>query len=742
MSEQNHSLENEQLSSENANSATENTRLKTEVKEESIADKILRQVAERKKKNQEKKKSAEAIAEKKVVEQAEETIETASVKEEVPTVQAEEAVVAAPETEEVVTEQAEETIVAAPETEEVVVEQAEETAVSAPETEEVVAEQAEETVVAAPETEKVVAEQVEKSATVVEELPDYSTYSPAELVEALKTLLEEKPVQTLKKTVDIIKSTFYRHLKADFHAKRKEFIEAGGKADEFKHEPNEFEAEFKELLKQYREARTAFAQEIEKKKQDNASAKHVIIEKINELTQSSESINKTFEEFRDLQKQWHVLGQVPQAVVNSLWDSYNFAIEKFYNYVSLNKELRDLDLKKNLEKKILLCEKAEELLLVPMVVQAFKELQKLHDQWRETGPVPYDKKEEIWERFKEATTSINKKHHEYFEEIKEEELNNLKAKTLICEKAEELAALTLNSHKEWEKNSKEIIELQKLWKLIGFAPKKDNNAIYERFRVACDTFFEKKRAFYEIIKNEQLQNLQLKTELVLEAEAEQTSTEWKKSTQLYIEIQKKWKTIGPTSRKSSDAIWKRFRAACNTFFENKSKHFASLDGIQKENLKLKQELLEKVRSFESSGSQHNDLDMLKQFQKEFTEIGHVPFKEKDKIQKDFRQAINACFKDLKIDDNQRHQIRFRERIDRISGSNRSGSKMRVERDKIFSRIQKLESDIILWENNIGFFAKSKSAEVLIAGVQAKIGKAKEQVKSLHDTLSMIDNSDD
>ena len=469
-----------------------------------------------------------------------------------------------------------------------------------------------------------------------------------------------------------------------------------------------------------------------------SNLKEDIIEKIKVLTQGSESLNKTFQDFKDLQQRWRGIGPVPQTEIKNLWETYNYNIEKFYDYIKINKELRDLDLRKNLELKMLLCEKAEELLLESNIIKAFKDLQKHHATWREVGPVPNEKREEIWERFKDATSKINKMHQEFFEKKKEEEKNNLKAKTMLCEKAEEIADLDIETHKDWDEMSKEIIELQKFWKLIGFAPKKESNLIYERFKTACDTFFNKKRDFYNSLKAEQETNLQLKTELCIQAEALKDSIEWKKTTEEYIKVQKEWKNIGPVARKHSDAIWKRFRTACNTFFENKDKHFSNVQTEQEDNYKKKVDLIERVKTFASAEDDNENLTKLKEFQKEWTEIGHVPYKQKDIIQKDFRKAINAHFDKFDIDEFKRSESNFANKLKSINQSGRSQPRMRQEREKILSQLDKIRSDISLLENNIGFFAKSKNAEALINDVKTKIENAKKQEKLLKDKLVMVD----
>ncbi|OQY00450.1 MAG: hypothetical protein B6I20_08685 [Bacteroidetes bacterium 4572_117] len=567
---------------------------------------------------------------------------------------------------------------------------------------------------------------------------DYSNLSMEDLVLELDKLLEQSDIQKVKSNIELIKVKFYKKHHANIDVNRKKFVDDGGKIEEFKPEENKLEEKFKASYSVYKERRTEYAVQFEKNKQLNLEKKYKIIDDIKELINGQESMNKTFQDFKDLQKQWQNAGLVPQTEVKKLWDSYHYWVEKFYDYVNLNKELRDLDLKKNLELKLNLCKKAEELLIEPKVVTAFKILQKLHSLWREIGPVPNDKKDELWERFKKATTTINKKHQDYFENLKAEQLNNLKAKTLICEKVEETNELMIGTPKEWETNSKEIIDLQRLWKLIGFAPKKENNQIYSRFRKACDAFFNAKREFYSKHREVEENNLQIKTEFCIQAESMTESTEWRKTTEIYIELQKKWKTIGPVPKKHKDTIWLRFRGACNKFFDNKSAYYASLDSAQDENLELKKALIEKIKAINYSDDGSVNLKKLNDIQKQWTEVGFVPLKNKDEVQNEFRAAIDEVFKKLDIDDTEKMKLNFRSKLENMKSSSKSRGRIRNEREKLVVKLEKLKSDTILWENNIGFFAKSKNADSMIQEFEEKIKRAKATIKILKEQLDMID----
>ncbi|RIJ47721.1 DUF349 domain-containing protein [Maribellus luteus] len=570
---------------------------------------------------------------------------------------------------------------------------------------------------------------------------DYSTYTQIELVNALRDVLDEKETRDIRSDVEVIKASFYKILKDNEEAALAKFIEEGGAEEDFQAEEDPYEKDIKELLKDYRQIRIEQNKQLEQEKEENLKKKYEVIEKIKGLINNEESINKTFNEFRDLQQEWREIGLVPQSEMKNLWDTYHFHVENFYDYIKINRELRDLDLKKNLEAKIRLCERAEELLLDPSIIKAFNTLQKYHEQWREIGPVPREQKDDIWERFKAATAKINKKHQEFFEDRKSEQKNNLDAKTALCEKVEEILEKEIATHKEWDDLSKELINLQKVWRTIGFAPRKDNNRIYERFRSACDKFFDAKRDFYSKNKEEQQNNLQLKIDLCVQAETLKDSMDWKKTTQDFINIQKKWKEIGPVPRKQSDTIWKRFRTACDYFFDKKSEHFSDVDSEQIDNLKDKEQIIEELKAFKSSEDVEQNLKQLKQFQRRWSEIGHVPFKKKDELQSTFRELINQLYDDLNIDEEKRNMLKFRTKMSNYSESMKGQNKMRMEREKYMTKLRQLENDLVLLDNNIGFFAKSKNAEALIKDVKKKIEVTKQKIEFLKDKIRVIDELD-
>ena len=552
-----------------------------------------------------------------------------------------------------------------------------------------------------------------------------------ELVSFFASKIESEPVQTLRPIVEMVKIAFYKQHRAKVEAERRAFIEAGGDEEAFTPTQNPNEQRFKELFAIYREARDRHIATLEANKEQNLKVKLEIIDELKELINSEENMNTTFARFRELQQRWKDTGLVPQQNVKDLWETYNLHIENFYNFIKINKELRDLDLKKNYEAKLSLCEQAEALTLDTQIVEAFRKLQKLHDEWRETGPVAIEFKEALWERFKDASSRINKRHQEYFEQLKAEQTKNLALKSELCEKTEALATRPLLSRKEWNKASEELLEIQKVWKTIGFAPKKDNNRIYERFRNACDKFFELKRDFYAGVKSEMEHNLALKQELCAEAETLSQSEDWKHATDELIALQARWKQVGPVARRHSDAIWKRFRAACDKFFERKAAHFSSLDNEQEENLRLKKALIEEMKAADIKAG---GFEAVKEFQRRWSQIGFVPIKQKEALQKEYKSIVDDMFRTLRTTERDRSMNRFRERV---SGM-KDGSQLRSEREKLYNKVRQMEQDIALLENNIGFFSKSKNAETLIADVREKIEKAKRDMAEVIEKVRLID----
>ena len=552
--------------------------------------------------------------------------------------------------------------------------------------------------------------------------------SKSEIVDMLALIIEQELAGDIRLQVEQLKTAFYKLHRAQVDAQLREAAEQGVTIEIA---PDADEARLKELLKVYRDYRDKVAAENEKVKEENYAKKLEIIESLKALISSEETLNITFNRFRELQARWKEIGQVPQSKTNDLWETYNLHIERFYDFVKINKELRDLDLKKNYQAKLDLCEAAEALAEQENIVEAFRKLQKYHDQWREIGPVATEQKEAIWERFKAASSIINRRHQEHFESLKQEQLANLERKTALCEAAELLIANAPTSHKEWNKAGESLMELQNQWRTIGFAPKKENTKIYDRFRSACDRFFELKHAFYADVKDDMERNLSLKEALCEAAELIQDSEEWKEATDKLLELQAEWKKIGTVSRRHAEAVWNRFRAACDRFFERKSEHFSSVEKQYEDNLSKKLALLEEMESAEVKS-----FDAIKEYQRRWSEIGYVPIKAKDEIQKRYKQAIDKMFAVVRSSGREQSLSRFKERVNslRQDGERR----LRSEREKLYNRVRQLEQEVATLENNIGFFTKSKGAESLIADVNEKIAKTKREIADIIEKIKMID----
>lgn len=550
-----------------------------------------------------------------------------------------------------------------------------------------------------------------------------------EILQKFRELSNEGDSQNIFDKVESLKAEFYKNLNEAKEGASQEQIAQFA----------QLEVEFKELYAQYRQQKQDLYNEQEKKKEENYAAKLQIIEELKELLGKVEDVNHTFPAFRELQNRWKSIDMVPQSKAKDLITTYQYYVEQFYDYIKINNEFRDIDFKKNLEAKTLLCQRAEALENEPNIVVAFKELQKLHDEWKELGPVAKEHREAIWERFKTITTTINKKHQHFFEQLKEDQKKNLEAKTLLCEKAEEIANAKPADSSEWNILSKKMDALQAEWKNIGFAAKKENQKIYDRFRSACDTFYNSKRDYYTNFKQVMQDNFSLKEQLCVKAEALMDSDDWKKATDELILLQKQWKEIGPVARKQSDLVWKRFRAACDHFFEKKSQHFDKVDEKHVENLNLKLALIEEVKAYKVGDTKEEDIKAMREFQSRWLEIGYVPIKEKEKIQKEFNTVMDMHFADIRSLDSEKKLNKFRRMVAEVKNSGKGERSLRLEREKLVLKYRKTEQDIATLENNMGFFAKSKNADSMILDIQKKIAVAKEELLRIEEKIKIIDN---
>ncbi len=566
---------------------------------------------------------------------------------------------------------------------------------------------------------------------------DLSELNKLQLVELLEETVQDPDVTRIKDKVAAIKVYFMKLNKDDTERELEQFIAEGGERESFARTEDPLELRYKAAFAKYKENKAKQNEQLEKQKQENLAAKMAILEELKNLINSEETLKKTYDEFRALQDKWRSIGQVPAGEITNLWNSYHFLVEKFFDKVKINRELRDLDMKKNLEAKIQLCEKVEELVFEESLVKAFKMLQKYHEEWKEIGPVPQDKKDEIWERFRTATDKINANRREYYARIQEVQQKNYDDKAALCVKAEELAGEPAESISEWMKKSDEFSELFKLWRQIGPAPKEVNDAVWKRFKAAMDNFFELKKDYFNKVKAQQLENLNRKRDLCTQAEALSESTEWRKTTEQLKLLQEEWKKIGAVPRKDSDKIWKRFRSACDKFFERKSEHFGNMRGREEENLKKKQELIEKVRNFEVSADRNANLDGLKAIQRQWTEIGHVPMSVKDSIYAEFRKEIDKLFERMKLTEQEKIHTRVRESVESMREEPDGPDRIRRERTQLNIKITKLRDEIKTLENNIGFFSTSKQSELMRSEYEKKINKAKNDLKILETKLKML-----
>ena len=558
--------------------------------------------------------------------------------------------------------------------------------------------------------EELTEEAAEQEAHEAEE--NFDNYSREQLVEQLEKAVSEPDINSVKTRIALIKVAFLKKKKEENLQHYEKMMAEGEGKEVLPPDFDPLESKFNEYFNIYKANKARFSEEQEKIKRENLERKKVILDELRQLISSEETLKKTYDEFRTLQDRWKEIGMVPRNEINNLWQNYHFLVEKFFEKVKVNKELKDLDLRKNLEAKMTLCEKTEELLLESSVLRSFKKLQKYHEEWKEIGPVPTDKKDEIWERFKNTTDKINERRREHYTRIEEEQQKNLETKTALCEQAEELLSLNNDNIKEWQNNTNKINELLKIWKSVGSVPQKLNNSIWNRFKVCLDTFFSNKKEYFDKLKDHQVNNYNLKVELCLQAEVQKTSNDWRKTTNEMIRLQEEWKKIGPVPKKYSEKIWKRFRAACDDFFNAKASYYSNLQSHEEENLQRKLDLMQRLKEFQFGSNKNENLEVLKDFQREWTEIGHIPFKEKDKLQNEFRKIVNEHLDALKISELEISTMTYKTRVESMKSDPQSKKLMSREREILTGKIIKMKEDLSLWENNIGFLANSKNATIL------------------------------
>ena len=558
--------------------------------------------------------------------------------------------------------------------------------------------------------------------------------SKEDVISRLQEICESKsPIN--KSELDNLKQSFYRLRNAEVEAARKAHAGNGGSDENFITPKDDLETNFREIMNTIKEKRNALKAEEEREKQENLEKKLSIIDRIKELTESTEDANNAYSEFKELQTKWNEIKNIPSEKSNELWKSYQLYSEKFYDLIKLNNEFREYDFKKNLEIKLHLCEAAENLANEEDVISAFHQLQKLHQEFRETGPVAKSLREEIWNRFKAASTIVNRRHQQHFEEIKEKEQRNLDEKTVICEIVESMEYDKMITFQDWHDKTEEILALQAKWKTIGFAPQKMNTKIFERFRNACDDFFKRKAEHFKALKGNMNENLERKKLMCEKAEALKDSTDWKATAEILTKLQKEWKETGPVAKKYSEAIWKRFVSACDYFFEQKSKAENANRNKEHENLDKKKAIIDKLNAINTEEtSAENARNVIRELMAEWNSIGHVPFKDKDKIYKQYHSIVDSLFDKL-------NQSASKKKLNQFKSGLHKETNPQRERERLVRIYENMKNEIKTYENNIGFLtSSSKKGNSLVIELNRKIEKLKNDLELISQKIAIIDES--
>ena len=583
-------------------------------------------------------------------------------------------------------------------------------------------------------TEEVV-NQVSEAIEVSEEsVTNYSAMDKKQLVEVLQSLAQQ-PANEVKEDVARVRVAF-ANIRKDELAKEKEaFLANGNEEAAFAPMVDELEEQFKNLYAEIKEKRAAYNAEQDALRAENLAKKREIIAKINEIADDADNVNRQYGAVQQLQQDFKAIGEVPSENDTEVWKSYQLAVERFYDLLKMNKELRDYDFKKNLEQKQALCADAEALDEESDIVEAFKKLQQLHTTWREIGPVSKEIREELWARFKNASAVINKKYQAFFEERKANEKKNAEGKEALCVQIEAISTDGLKTYAAWDEATKAIIALQEEWKKLGFASRKVNNELFARFRKSCDDFFAKKAEFFKQMKDELAANLAKKIELCEKAEALKDSTEWKKTTDALVALQKEWKTVGPVVKKHSDAVWKRFIAACDAFFEEKKKQNVNVHSVEHENLKLKKDIVAQINAILETEETEDAPVKVRELMKKWQDVGHVPYKEKDKIYAEYKAAIDKAFEQLDMKANKARMANFANSIKQMNDT----GKVYHERERLVRAYEMKSQELKTYENNLGFFnAQSKSGNSLVKEMERKIANIKDEIAMLEQKIKMID----
>ncbi|MBQ8703880.1 MAG: DUF349 domain-containing protein [Bacteroidales bacterium] len=568
---------------------------------------------------------------------------------------------------------------------------------------------------------------------------DYSALDRHELLEALEQLMSEE-VQQIKGRAQAIRTRFnelnHEVQKAAFEA----FLADGGNKDDYQAQNDNIAEQFYSLYDRYRARRQKYLEDLEEQKKKNLEAKQTLLDELRTLVDSEEEqVRTALDRFNEIQERWKAIGEVPRDKMNDLWQNYHFQIEQFFNKLKINRELRALDQKRNLDQKITLCEHAEELIMEPSVTKAFKALQDLRAQWKEIGPVPAEQNEEIWQRFQNAANQIDDRRKEYYEQRKEEFDNNLLAKQALIDKATELTATRPENTRQWNELTAALDELLKVWKTIGPVPREVNEEIWTKFKGMIDRHYAEKKEYFSSIRDEQEANYQKKVELCLKAEAIAQREDWKKATEELLQLQQEWKEIGAVSRKVSDKLWHRFRGACDTFFDKKGSFFKERRSSESENLAKKETILGELKTHIFGDDRAENLSVIKDFQRRWAEVGFVPMADKERLGKEFRAEINRIFEQLKISAREAEETAYRERLRNIGGDAKRF--VNNERQELHDKIEKLRNDLNLWENNLGFLASSKQADLLKQEFEKKMQGARQQIALLQAKLRILDEQE-
>ncbi|WP_038534265.1 DUF349 domain-containing protein [Barnesiella viscericola] len=562
--------------------------------------------------------------------------------------------------------------------------------------------------------------------------------SREEIVETLKKLVEG-PVEEVKEEVDELKQAYYKQKKLEIEEAKSAFVAAGNPESDFVPAPDELEETLKSLLSVFREKKAEYTASLEKQKEENLARKQQILDEMKAITADSDNINKQYTRFQELQQAFKEPCELPSSAVSGLWKSFQACVENFYDLLKINKELRDYDFKKNLEQKTALCEAAEALLTNDDVVSAFKQLQLLHDEWRVIGPVAKELREELWNRFKDASTEVNKRYQSFFEARKEVERKNEEAKTALCEEIEAIDMNALTSFAQWDEATKHVLDLQSRWKTLGFASRKMNNVLFERFRKTCDEFFARKAEYFKAVKERMAANLEKKKALCEKAEALKDSTDWKATTDIYVALQKEWKTIGPVAKKHSDAIWKRFVSACDYFFAQKNSQLASTRQAEQENLEKKREIIARLKAIDESVEPDEAIKTVRELMAQWNTIGYVPFKEKDKIYKEYQAQLDILFARLNMNETRNRLSNFSATVQQMADGNHD--KLYRERERLLRMYDQKKAELQTYENNVGFLnISSKKSSGLLKEMERKMQKIREEMQLIEQKVQLIDKN--